>query len=212
MADQPGKVRVRTTAHAPLLVDGAEVLATLISFAGLTSGREHLAIRLGRPERVGAPLVRVHSECLTGDVFASLRCDCGPQLDESIRILTCESGYLLYMRQEGRGVGLYNKLDAYVLQGTGLDTFEANRAIGRAADERDYGEAAAMLRALDIQNVDLLTNNPDKVRQLRTYGVGVRSVVPTRSSANKHNLRYLRAKRDVANHSLKLAEAAETGT
>jgi GTP cyclohydrolase II len=154
------------------------------------------------------PLVRVHSECLTGDVFGSARCDCGPQLDEALRRVAADGGVVLYLRQEGRGIGLYNKLDAYLLQDDGLDTFEANRRIGRGADERDYTVATEMLSALGITRIRLLTNNPDKVSQLAAHGVTVVEPVRTEVHLTPENLRYLRAKAGVAGHALRLVEEA----
>jgi GTP cyclohydrolase II len=146
--------------------------------------------------------VRVHSECLTGDVFGSARCDCGPQLDEALRRISATGGAVLYLRQEGRGIGLYSKLDAYLLQDGGSDTFEANRLLGYDADERDYGVAAAMLRALGMPRIRLLTNNPDKVRQLRGCGIDVAAVVPTAVHRTAENASYLAAKADLAGHTL----------
>jgi GTP cyclohydrolase II len=136
----------------------------------------------------------VHSECLTGDVFGSERCDCGPQLREAVETIATAGGYVLYLRQEGRGIGLYAKLDAYALQDLGMDTYEANRALGHADDERDYTAAAQMLAALGAEVVDLLTNNPDKPAQLRQHGIGVRQVRSTGVHLNDANVRYLRAK------------------
>jgi GTP cyclohydrolase II len=192
---------VRGQVPLPLrLEDGSLTEAAVLSFDGLCDGREHVAIALG--DRVGSrlaeagdvPLVRVHSECLTGDVLGSQRCDCGPQLREAIERLSDVGGYLLYLRQEGRGIGLYNKLDAYALQDTGLDTYEANTALGFAKDERDYTVAAQMLLALGINHIDLLTNNPDKATQLRSAGIRVNSQVPTRLHLSSGNGRYLAAK------------------
>lgn len=181
-----------------------EAPITLVTFAGLPDDGEHLAacFRWPLPAAEPVPLVRMHSECLTGDLFGSSRCDCGPQLQESMRRLRSDGGVLLYMRQEGRGVGLYNKLDAYVLQDRGYDTFGANEALGFPADARDYGAAAAMLSALGIERVRLLTNNPDKVRQLDEYGVSVTEVVSTGVFMTHDNVDYLRAKSEHAQHNL----------
>jgi GTP cyclohydrolase II len=171
----------------------------------LADGAEHLALVFGDPVR---PLVRLHSECLTGDVFGSARCDCGPQLREAVERIDAAGGVLLYLRQEGRGIGLYAKLDAYALQDAGLDTYQANTALGLPEDARDYTAAAQMLAALGISEVDLLTNNPDKVRQLRDRGVTVAGTVPTGVHATPDNLRYLDAKVRHTNHTLVLPELA----
>ncbi len=175
----------------------------LVSFRGLSDGREHIAYVAGPlPE---APLVRVHSECFTGDVLGSTRCDCGPQLDEALRRISGEGGVLLYLRQEGRGIGLYNKLDAYLLQDQHVDTYQANLMIGRQADERDYRAAAQMLAALDVQRVRLLTNNPAKVRRLVAHGVTVAERVPTLTHVTNDNVSYLKAKRDIGGHRFRSA-------
>jgi GTP cyclohydrolase II len=156
---------IRTRVTVPLrLSDGYATTARVYSFDGLVDGREHLAFglgdRAGAPDRAGAdgsvPLVRPHSECLTGDVFGSERCDCGPQLREAVERIAAVGGFLLYLRQEGRGIGLYAKLDAYALQDAGLDTYEANVALGHGEDERDYAAAAQMLGALGVDRVALL--------------------------------------------------------
>jgi GTP cyclohydrolase II len=174
------------------LADGYRVPARVFSFDGLVDGREHLAFALG--DRAELPLVRLHSECLTGDVFGSERCDCGPQLREAVEAIADAGGFLLYLRQEGRGIGLYAKLEAYALQDTGLDTYEANVALGHGEDERDYLVAAQMLRALGVARVALLSNNPDKSRQLRELGVTVAERVPTGVHLSSGNARYLETK------------------
>src|SRR2546430_5495564 len=127
--------------------DGYSTIATVVGFAGRPEAQQHVALDLGRPASAALPLVRLHSECLTGDVFGSQRCDCGPQLREAVERITRHGGYVLYLRQEGRGIGLYDKLDAYALQDRGLDTYDANLALGHRADERDYTSAAQMLHA-----------------------------------------------------------------
>ncbi|WP_042403955.1 GTP cyclohydrolase II [Streptacidiphilus carbonis] len=204
---------VRTRVQVPLRFgDGYSVDAELVTFHGLVDGQEHLAIALGDPEQARGsgrtPLVRLHSECLTGDVFGSARCDCGPQLREAVERIAGTGGYLLYLRQEGRGIGLYNKLDAYALQDTGLDTYAANAALGLPEDGRDYTAAAQMLTALGVGTLDLLSNNPDKAEQLRDLGVPVRDRIPTGVFATGHNLRYLRAKVEHTNHTIALTQLA----
>jgi GTP cyclohydrolase II len=186
---------IRSRVTVPLkFADGYVTTAEVITFDGLADGKEHLALALGDAFGAEVPLVRPHSECLTGDVFGSERCDCGPQLREAVERIAGVGGFLLYLRQEGRGIGLYAKLDAYALQDLGMDTYEANRALGHADDERDYTAAAQMLTALGVSAVDLLTNNPDKPAQLRSHGVDVREVVPTHVHASAANVRYLQAK------------------
>ncbi|MBZ3907789.1 MULTISPECIES: GTP cyclohydrolase II [Streptomyces] len=200
----------RARVRVPLrFQDGYGVDAELVTFHGLVDDQEHLAIVLGDPAPGTAPLVRLHSECLTGDVFGSARCDCGPQLREAVERIAERGGVLLYLRQEGRGIGLYNKLDAYALQDQGLDTYEANAALGLPEDARDYTAAAQMLGALGIDELDLLSNNPDKAQQLRDLGVGVRHRVPTGVFTTAHNVRYLRAKVLQTQHTLPLPELTE---
>jgi len=148
-------------------------------------------------------LVRVHSSCMTGDIFGSLRCDCGEQLQRALKQIDAEGeGVLLYLRQEGRGIGLLNKLKAYALQEQGLDTVEANRALGFADDLRNYAPAAAMLRSLGVQSLRLMTNNPDKIAQLTDFGIPVTSRVPIEIPANRHDIRYLRTKQRRMGHLL----------
>jgi GTP cyclohydrolase II len=189
LPDAAIRTRVRVQLRLP---DGYATTADVSSFSGLVDGREHLALELGSPTAV--PLVRPHSECLTGDVFGSQRCDCGPQLREAVERITATGGYLLYLRQEGRGIGLYDKLDAYALQDTGLDTYEANVALGHAPDERDYSVAAQMLRALGVSSLALLSNNPDKAAQLERLGVTVAARVATAVHLSDANASYLSAK------------------
>ena len=194
--------RVRARVSLPLWLGGVETVADVVSFDGLVDGLEHLAIVLGEPGDV--PLVRLHSECLTGDVLGSRRCDCGPQLHEAVDRIETAGGYLLYLRQEGRGIGLYAKLEAYLLQDRGLDTYDANLALGYAADARDYTAAAQMLAALGVDRLALLTNNPDKAAQLTAHGLDVVSRVPTAVHLTASNRRYLRAKAGRGSHAMEL--------
>jgi GTP cyclohydrolase II len=205
--------RIRTAVQVPLqFEDGYSTTAEVVTFTGLADGLEHLALGLG-PWREAvasagaggdAPLVRPHSECLTGDVFGSQRCDCGPQLREAVELIAETGGLLLYLRQEGRGIGLYAKLDAYALQDSGLDTYEANVALGRGEDERDYTAAAQMLAALDVPTIRLLSNNPDKAAQLEALGVEVSERIPTGVHVSDANLRYLSAKVSHTQHTIAL--------
>lgn len=164
-------------------------------------GGEHVAVIIGEPDPRTAVPVRLHSACLTGDVLGSLRCDCGEQLKAAVRrIAELGGGVLLYLDQEGRGIGLANKLRAYSIQDTGLDTLDADRHLGFTADERNYDIAAALLRELGFSRVRLLTNNPQKIDQLREHGIDVVGRVPLVTLANSHNEGYLRAKRERAGH------------
>ena len=174
----------------------------IVAFRASDDGQEHVALVVGafsgKP-----PLVRLHSECLTGDVFGSLKCDCGPQLRQALHIIgDAGGGVLLYLRQEGRGIGLINKIRAYSLQDRGFDTVDANARLGFADDERDYGHAAAMLRALGIDAVRLLTNNPNKVEGLEAAGIKVVERVAHQMPANPHNADYLSTKRKRSGHLL----------
>ena len=204
--------RIRTQVELPLRrADGYTADARVLTFDGLVDGGEHLAVGLGdragpAAGTSGVPLVRLHSECLTGDVLGSGRCDCGPQLREAVERIAEAGGYLLYLRQEGRGIGLYAKIDAYALQDTGLDTYQANVALGHGEDERDYTAAAQMLLALGVSAVRLLSNNPDKARQLARCGVTVVQQVPTGVHLSAANSRYLAAKATRGAHTLALPE------
>src|SRR5437588_8926843 len=196
---------VRTRVRVPLrFADGYATTADVFTFDGLADGREHLLLGLGGWESAGddAPLVRPHSECLTGDVFASQRCDCGPQLREAVERIATTGGFLLYLRQEGRGIGLYAKLDAYALQDAGLDTYEANLALGHREDERSYLVAAQMLQGLGVREIALLSNNPDKALQLRRFGVHVAARVRTGVYLSDANARYLATKAGRGAHTL----------
>lgn len=186
-------------------VRAGDVMAEFISFNGDESGKEHIAISfegISTPKN-DVPLVRLHSECLTGDVFGSGRCDCGEQLDEAIDRINEEGGYILYLRQEGRGIGLYAKLEAYALQDQGYDTYEANEMLHLPDDGRDFSIAARMLQALNVNKVRLLTNNPDKAEQLTLNHIEVSELVPTAVHVNQHNRQYLEAKARRKQHTLK---------
>jgi GTP cyclohydrolase II len=169
--------------------------ARLIAFRALDQGIEHMAILIGDPSREAAPLVRVHSECFTGDLLGSLRCDCGPQLRGAIKRIAAEgAGAVLYLAQEGRGIGLINKLRAYTMQDRGLDTVDANRALGWQADERNFHIAAAMLRELGLPRIRLLTNNPEKLAGLAACGIDIAERVPHVFTPNGVNDAYLDTK------------------
>jgi GTP cyclohydrolase II len=194
---------IRQRIRIPLrLADGYSTTATIVTFTGLADAEQHVALELGRPAATRLPLVRLHSECLTGDAFGSQRCDCGPQLREAFERITEEGGYVLYLRQEGRGIGLYDKLDAYALQDRGLDTYDANLALGHRADERDYTSAAQMLHALGVNRIALLSNNPDKGAQLARLGITIARQVPTALHLTGTNAAYLTAKARRGGHEL----------
>ena len=192
---------------------GPKEEAVAIVHGGANNGRApfaHVAPRSGKSSaakraaaRANAPLVRIHSQCLTGDVFTSERCDCRAQLEFSLRKIAKEpAGVVLYLPQEGRGIGLINKLKAYELQDDGLDTVEANRKLGFADDSRDYEFAAQALKALGIASVRLLSNNPDKIQQLEKSGVAVAARVPCRPRTSAHSQAYLRTKKQKLGHLL----------
>ena len=187
-----------TSANVPLV--GAEN-AKIVAFRPEDGGTEHLAIVIGEPDTSAPVLIRLHSECFTGDVLGSLKCDCGDQLRGAIdQIGTEGAGVLLYLAQEGRGIGLINKLRAYALQDQGFDTVEANQRLGFADDEREFLAAAEMLRQLGVSDVRLLTNNPRKVAQLEEYGVTVSERVEHAYPSNEYNERYLAVKAEKSGH------------
>lgn len=172
-------------------------------YRSIMDEKRHLALVMGEPSQSPAPAVRVHSECLTGDAFGSLRCDCGPQLRTAMEMIAQEQhGVLLYMRQEGRGIGLDQKIRAYALQESGLDTVEANEQLGFEADGRDYSLAAQMLLDLGIHQCRLITNNPLKISGLETYGVTVADRIPLHAGASAHNERYMETKKLKMGHLL----------
>jgi 3,4-dihydroxy 2-butanone 4-phosphate synthase/GTP cyclohydrolase II len=176
---------------------------TAVGYRSLVDGKHHVALVKGDVEGKSDVLVRVHSECLTGDVFHSLRCDCGEQLESALSMIEQEgTGVLLYLSQEGRGIGLLNKLRAYKLQEEGFDTVEANLQLGLPADLRDYGIGAQILGDLGLSSIRILTNNPKKISGLAGYGLSVTDQIPIAHVANPHNVDYLRTKRDKMGHIL----------
>ena len=179
----------------------------LVHFTQNTTGEEHLALVKGTWDKDEAVLVRVHSSCLTGDVFGSCRCDCGPQLKAAMKAVDKEGrGVIVYMNQEGRGIGLKNKLKAYKLQEEGYDTVEANIKLGFNMDDRDYGIGAQILRKLGVSKMKLMTNNPKKRTGLVGYGLEIVENIPIEIQSNKHNALYLRTKKDKMGHILSLGE------
>jgi len=215
MLMRPATATIRTQFELPLrFADGYTTDARVFSFDGLVDGGEHLAFALGDrtvphpADDARVSLIRPHSECLTGDVFGSERCDCGAQLREAVERIAAAGGYLLYLRQEGRGIGLYSKLEAYALQEHGVDTYDANLALGHDEDERSYVAAAQMLHALGVSRVALLSNNPDKALQLRSCGVTVVEQVPTGVHVSAANHRYLETKARRGGHTLELPNVA----
>lgn len=176
----------------------------LVAYKQITTGQEHLALIKGTWTKDEPVLVRVHSSCITGDIFGSCRCDCGPQLHAAMEMIEKEGkGVIVYMNQEGRGIGLLNKLRAYKLQEQGLDTVEANIKLGFEGDERDYGVGAQIIRDLGISKMRLMTNNPKKRAGLIGYGLEITDVVSIEVVGNKHNESYLTTKRDKMGHTIK---------
>jgi GTP cyclohydrolase II len=200
----PSRVCVRVVAVADLPTRIGPF--RIVGFWNNRDGKEHVAMVHGDVVGGAEVPVRLHSECLTGDVMGSLRCDCRDQLTEGLRALLLQPcGVLLYLRQEGRGIGLINKIRAYALQQRGLDTVEANQALGFRDDERDYAVAAHMLKSLGIRSVRLITNNPEKIRQLGQYGVEVAGRIPHVIPPNEFNRFYLETKARRSGHLLELA-------
>jgi 3,4-dihydroxy 2-butanone 4-phosphate synthase/GTP cyclohydrolase II len=178
---------------------------TVIAYKSQTDAAEHLALVMGDVATDDPVLVRVHSQCLTGDVFHSLRCDCGEQIEMSMKKIAAEGrGVVLYMRQEGRGIGIHNKIRAYALQDQGLDTVEANLSLGFAADLRDYGIGAQILADLGLRNMRLMSNNPKKMSGLESYGLKITEVIPLVTEPNPHNRRYLETKQKKMGHLLNI--------
>lgn len=182
----------------------SDIDAEIISFTCFDKDNEHVAIVFKQADlNQDVPLVRVHSECLTGDVFHSSRCDCGEQLDEAIDTMADVGGVILYMRQEGRGIGLYNKIDAYVLQSQGLNTYQANNELGFDDDQRSFEHAITMLNAMDIDAIKLMTNNPRKAKALSEH-VDVQAIVNTQVHMKSDNKEYLAAKKQHGKHNISI--------
>ncbi len=174
---------------------------SIVVYRDIFVGKEHIVIKKGSPEGKENVLVRIHSECFTGDILGSLRCDCGNQLENALTRIEKEGeGILIYLRQEGRGIGLTNKIKAYKLQDQGLDTVEANQKLGLPVDARDYSIAAKILKMMDIKNIRLMTNNPKKVHEISKYGINVTERIPTVIAINKHNEKYLKVKVEKMGH------------
>jgi GTP cyclohydrolase II len=200
----PRHLAIAARANLPV---SASSEGEIIAFRSNDDLREHVALVIGQQSGDRAPLVRLHSECLTGDILGSLKCDCGPQLDAALHAMAHEAenggwGVLLYLRQEGRGIGLINKLRAYELQDQGFDTVDANNRLGLPSEARDFPVAARMLGLLGVATIRLMTNNPEKVAALAAEGVAVTERVPHQLPANPHNERYLATKRDRSGHLL----------
>lgn len=206
MGDLQTSVRCASIrAKVPIHISEGMQPANFYTFNNLCDSEEHFAIGLG-PE-TGIPLVRLHSECVTGDVFGSERCDCGPQLHEALKEVNKHGGFLIYLRQEGRGIGLYNKIDAYLLQIDGMDTYDANLSLGYESDLRNYQAAAEILVALGHPRIRLFSNNPDKRRQLEMSGISVVEMVPTSTFLTPHNREYLKAKSDRESHTINVQKS-----
>ncbi len=181
---------------------------TVIAYKSQTDPAEHLALVMGDVATDDPVLVRVHSQCLTGDVFHSMRCDCGEQIEMAMKRIAKEGrGVVLYMRQEGRGIGIHNKIKAYALQDEGMDTVEANLSLGFGADLRDYGIGAQILADLGVRNMRLMTNNPKKMSGLESYGLKITEQLPITTEPNPHNRRYLQTKQKKMGHLLKVSDA-----
>lgn len=202
---EAGALRIVTRARLPV---SASEEAEIVAFRSSADTREHVALIIGEQTGDSEPLVRLHSECLTGDILGSLKCDCGPQLDAALHAMAEHAaqdggwGALLYLRQEGRGIGLINKLRAYRLQDQGFDTVDANQRLGLPDEARDFPVAAKMLELLGASRIRLLTNNPKKVEALEEAGITVSARVPHQLPDNPHNARYLATKRDRSGHLL----------
>lgn len=194
------RITVRKIIEIP--IDAICHKTSFVSFEGLD--KEHFAILIGDYQKKPV-LTRVHSECITGDMFGSKRCDCGPQLKEALeKINQLGRGVLIYLRQEGRGIGLYAKFDAYELQTKGIDTFTANEMLGYKDDSREFRSAAFMLKALSISHITLITNNPSKIADIRNAGIIINDIIPSGVHLTQENENYLRSKADIKKHTIKI--------
>ena len=206
---QPNDKLVDLYAEAPLPTKHG-LLKTYV-FVERETGKEHVVAVKGDVRGGEGVPVRLHSECLTSEILGSLKCDCREQLEHALELVgRSERGAVVYLRQEGRGIGLGNKIRAYALQAKGADTYEANRALGFADDLRRYDVAACMLKQLGVQSVDLITNNPLKIRALEEEGIPVRHRIPSNAKTNPHNLGYLRTKRERTGHLIELPAQDKT--
>ncbi|NTS76466.1 GTP cyclohydrolase II [Catenovulum sp. SM1970] len=197
----PNEVRARAVLKVGA---NSDIPAEIVSFTDFDRDNEHIAMVFGSADSAqDAPLVRIHSECLTGDVFHSSRCDCGEQLDESIQLMSQQGGIILYLRQEGRGIGLYNKIDAYVLQSQGMNTYEANEHLGFKDDERSFDDAVSMLQAMGVKKLKLMTNNPRKIKAMEAEFELIEHV-STSIHLKEDNTQYLKTKKERGEHKLKL--------
>jgi len=182
----------------------------VIAYKSQTDPAEHLALVMGDVATDDPLLVRVHSQCLTGDVFNSLRCDCGEQIEKAMKLIADEGrGVVLYMRQEGRGIGIHNKIKAYALQDAGMDTVEANISLGFDPDPRDYGIGAQILADLGLRNLRLMTNNPKKMSGLESFGLKITEQLPLTTKPNRYNRRYLQTKQKKMGHLLKVPDGTD---
>ena len=208
-AVQPDDTLVELYAEAPLPTAYGPLRAYV--FREKESGKEHLVAVKGDIRGAQGVPVRLHSECLTSEILGSLKCDCRDQLEHALDLIgASERGAVLYLRQEGRGIGLGNKIRAYALQARGADTYQANRELGFGDDLRSYDIAACMLKQLGVASVDLITNNPQKIAALETEGVKVRARIPSVAAANPHNIGYLRTKRERSGHLIELGDLHKT--
>ncbi len=194
------KLTIRNSVKVPM----EDKEAKFVTFDGIEDNKDHVVLDFRKDLNQEIVDVRIHSECLTGDVFGSSRCDCGEQLKEAVEKFHHNGGILIYLRQEGRGIGLNNKLDAYALQLEGLDTYQANTALGLDEDLRDYEIAAQMLKAMGVNKINLLSNNPKKASQLQDYGIDIQKKISTGVFLKEGNLHYLRAKVEHTNHAIDL--------